>query len=179
MNLFGRAVVSISAVLFVTGCSITEKYYQGKCDDSASKIKSGSWELAKEVCFKDPSSDKSFVALMRKFGLASRDPIDLTSTQLWIEQGSLSRDGQFLSINYVQQAIFGPRLNFKPDLRRKETAKVNCDTNEFLGSNGKYRSIEKWKKPVLVRTPKGQIKDYSSPLNPYSYIVEKYCVVSS
>ena len=167
MNLYGRAVVPLCAICLVTGCSITQKNYQGKCHDSESKITSGPWELAKEVCFKDTTS--------RGISLGQEDPLDLISSQLWIESGSFERNGKYVSINYVQQAVFGKRDQFAPDLKRKVSAKVDCSTKEFLDSNGKYRSIYRWKQPVLAKTPRGEEEDYSSPLNPYSYIAEKYC----
>ena len=164
-----------SAASLLAACSVREKYYEGICKDPDAKAVSGKWELAKEICFVDPKPDSEFTGFLRSIGLIKNIPGSVTSTQLWIKPETYSKKQNTVSINFVQQAVFDSEVIIKPDLGRKINAKVNCETREFREHNGRYRAISRWRKPVLVMAQRGKTKDYSSPLNPYSFIADKYC----
>ena len=115
----------------------------------------------------------SFTLFLRSIGM-SRRRIGAFSTQLWLEESTLQRDEDLVKIKFIQQATYESDTLKTPDLNRIKLANINCKTDEFI-SDGSFKPILEWKKPVIVRTPRGELEDRSSPLNPYVYIKAKYC----
>ena len=166
------ALLIISVGALTSSCSVTESAYQGDCADKNPSISIDEWKLAKEVCFVNPSPD-SFTLFLRSIGM-SRRRVGAFSTQLWLEESSLQRDDDLVKIKFIQQATYESDTSKTPDLKRMKLANINCKTDEFI-SDGSFRPILEWKKPVNVRTSRGELEDRSSPLNPYVYIKAKYC----
>ena len=173
MNLsLKSALLIISVGALTSSCSVTESAYQGDCADKNPSTSIDEWKLAKEVCFTNPTPD-NFTLFLRSIGM-SRRRIGAFSTQLWLEESSLQRDVDLVKIKFIQQATYESDTLKTPDLNRIKLANINCKTDEFI-SDGSFKPILEWKKPVIVRTSRGELEDRSSPLNPYVYIKAKYC----
>ena len=166
------ALLIISVGALTSSCSVTESIYQGDCTDKNPSTSVDEWKLAKEVCFINPIPD-NFTLFRRSIGL-SRRRMGAFSTQLWLEESSLQRDKDLVRIKFIQQATYEPDAPKSPDLKRIKLANINCKTDEFL-SNGTFKPILEWKKPVIAKTTRGELEDRSSPLNPYVYIKANYC----
>ena len=169
---FKSTLLIISVGAFSSSCSVTELAYQGDCTDKNSSTLVDEWTLAKEVCFTNPNPD-SVTLFQRSIGI-SRRRMGAFSTQLWLEESSLQKKDNMVKINFIQQATYEPDASKSPDLKRIKLATINCKTDEFL-SNGSFKPILEWKRPVIARTSRGELEDRSSPLNPYVYIKANYC----
>ena len=166
------ALLIISIGTLTSSCSVTESAYQGDCTDKNPSTSVDDWKLAKEVCFTNPSPD-SYTLFQRSIGI-SRRRMGAFSTQLWLEESSLQKQDNMVKIKFIQQATYEPDAIKSPDLKRIKLANINCKTDEFL-SNGTFKPILEWKKPVIAKTTRGELEDRSSPLNPYVYIKANYC----
>lgn len=172
-----NSILKSTLVIFSVGalsssCAVTEAAYQGDCAARVFSTSNGKWALAKEVCFVNPKPD-NFTLFLRAIGLSHRRTGPF-STQLWLDKNSLQREGEFVKIKFIQQATYEADATPAPDLQRIKSAKINCLTGEFL-HKGNYKPIEKWKKPAIITTARGDYEDYSSPLNPYLFIKDNFC----